>query len=244
MKFTHGLLTALMAIAFTSSGALAAVTVTSSFGALPGATFGGSGISNQKVAITTIVDGNRTITLGLTATPRYSNNPEVATNGFDGSGIGTFYAVSGGDTYSGSNSNANYARWNVSFYADLGGSRSAYSVSLLFDGMNTDEGDIPSTTANVAFGRLTQNSLNLGMNTPTFFGFIPATFPGSFDPSASGQYSFALVLKKNGNEIGRSSINVNVGTGVPAAPVPDAGSSLALLGLSLSALVGIKRKLK
>ncbi len=51
-----------------------------SFGPLPAATYGGTGIPNDPSAITTIVDGSNTITLGLTATPRYYN-PAIKNDG-------------------------------------------------------------------------------------------------------------------------------------------------------------------
>ena len=59
------------------------------FGPLPGATFGGSGIPNDAVAITTIVDGTTTITLGLTAHQRFAS-PAVTNNG-----AGVFTAQAG-----------------------------------------------------------------------------------------------------------------------------------------------------
>ncbi|RYD45573.1 MAG: VPDSG-CTERM sorting domain-containing protein [Verrucomicrobiaceae bacterium] len=232
MKITYGLLSA-VAFCFASSGAFAATT----FGTLPGATFGGSGISNQNVTVTTIQDGSRTLTLGLTVTPRYSN-PAVANTGLDSNNAGTFYAIVGGDV---ANGKSTYAQWNIGYYFDVP-ANAGYSVSFLYDAKNPNLGDTPSSSVNglvMAFNGK-QNSVNLGMS--SYFG-------SGFNPNAQGEYSFALVVKKNGTELGRSSINVNVnatGTAPVQAPakVPDAGTSLALLGVSLSAIFGIKRKLK
>lgn len=236
MKITYGLLSA-VAFCFASSGAFAATT----FGTLSSATFAGTGIPNNSVVVTTFQDQGRTITLGLTATPRYSN-PAVTNTGLDSNNAGTFYAIAGAD------GSSNNARWNVGYYVDFDSNisgRSPYTVSLLFDGKNPSADDVPSNQALllpfILGGRDGQGSENLG--------FRSIFSAGTFDPNAHGEYSFALVVKRNGTELGRSSINVNVnatGTAPVQAPakVPDAGTSLALLGVSLSAIFGIKRKLK
>ena len=65
-------------------------TYNDSFGTLSGATFGGSGIPNNAVAISTYTDDSgNVVTLGLTATPRYSA-PAVGNDN-----AGTFYAMPG-----------------------------------------------------------------------------------------------------------------------------------------------------
>src|SRR5690606_11157788 len=128
MKITHNILTTLLALGLASSGAIAATT----FGTLSGATFGGKGIPNDSVTITTIVDGGLTITLGLTATPRFSN-PAVSTTGLDSNNVGIYYAVAGGDIDHGK---PNYAKWNVSFEAQ--GLTANYSISLLYDREKTE----------------------------------------------------------------------------------------------------------
>jgi len=222
MKRTNlllGLACGTLALAVTVEAAPIVPTYTT-FGPLPEATFGGSGIPNNAVAIFTY--GN--VTLGLTAHQRYSN-PPVGNNG-----AGDFYAVKGGDIYSGTNSNPAYARWNFGWYVLNTGS-SNYIVDLLYDldpAAGTDES---------AHGVLTsilppnstpyQNSWNLGMST---------LFGGSFNPNVSGEYTFALILRDylSGQELGRTAIRVNV--------VPEAGTTVGLLGLGLAGLTLLRRR--
>lgn len=192
------------------------------FGTLSGATFGGTGIPNNAVAITTYGG----VTLGLTAHQRYSN-PAVANDG-----AGTFTAVNGGDSPS------SYARWNFGWYVK-NASFSSYFVELLYDfdpGVGTDSTALGKTLGLLDANTTIQNSWNLGMtfldtSTPPFV--IPPTYP-SFNPNASGEYSFALILKDtSGNELARSAINVRV--------VPDGGLTLGLLGSALAGLGWLRR---
>lgn len=193
------------------------------FGPLPIATFGGTGIPNSNVAITTVIDGQSVITLGLTATQRYSS-PALTNNG-----AGTFQAQPGdfGAPAPG------YALWNFAFYADV---PSGYSAELFFD---TDPaiGNTVTTSYTLLPG-LTQDSWNLG------FGFLNTilgpTNGIAFDPTVDGEYSFALVVKNvAGGEVGRSAINVRAGN-----PVPDGGATLALLGSSLGLMAAARRKFR
>ena len=197
------------------------------FGTLSGATFGGTGIPNNAVAITTIGD----VTLGLTAHARYSN-PTVLNNG-----AGIFSAVNGGDVYS-SPPQPGYARWNFGWYASNTGS-GTYYLELRYDfdpGMGTEESDLGKIWGPFGPGTL-QDSWNLGMtflgtSTPPFL--TPPAYP-SFDPNVSGEYSFALILRDfSGNELGRAAILVNA--------VPDGGATLGLLGASLVGLVALARR--
>jgi hypothetical protein len=232
-------LTGLLGFAFCVSAIASPIDPTfTTFGTLNGATFnpaGSSGIPNNAVAITTISSSynnkNYNFTLGLTATPRY-DNPVL-----ENDGAGTFWAVSGGDV----TRNSSYARWNVGYYISvqpdlanfLGFSliTSPYSVRLYYDKNTAVDNDVMTS---FSFPWETQDSQNLGM------GVFPV---GTFDPNATGEYSFALVLLKDGTELGRSAINVNVNeTGKkPLAAVPDGGSSLVLLGIALTGLGSIAR---
>lgn len=201
------------------------------FGTLPDATFGGSGIPNDAVAITTYDDGK--VILGLTAHQRYFN-PPVGNNG-----AGDFYAVKGGDTYS-SPPQPSYARWNFAFYA-LNTSGSHMYLDLLYDF------DPAVATDEAAHGKLSvlfpsvskpedawQNSWNLGMGFLSVAaigpGFVLTPPSGSFNPNVPGEYTFALVLRNNLGEVARTAIRVNV--------LPDSGATAVLLAL---AVVGLAR---
>lgn len=203
-------------MAISSSLANPVTPVYSTFGPLSAATFGGSGIPNDRVAITSIGD----VTLGLTATQRYSN-PTVTDNG-----AGTYFATAGEDTL------PNYALWNFDFYAS-NASQNDFYLQLLWDlnpGVGTDETMLSSGISLFLAGSTNQDSWNLGM---PFLG-------SGFDPTVAGEYSFALILRNaTGQELGRSAINVNVGH------VPDTASTglLALAGFgSLLVFARMRRR--
>jgi hypothetical protein len=81
---------------------------------LPAATFGGTGIANDKVEVTTITTPRQdTITLGLTATPRYFN-PALGNDGF-----GTFTATPGFNNGLGSPAHTLGPTWNFDFYINV-----------------------------------------------------------------------------------------------------------------------------
>lgn len=215
-SFLKHALTALAVTGLLSGTAALANPVTpvfTSFGTLTGATFGGSGIPNDAVAITTFGG----VTLGLTATERFAN-PAVTDDG-----AGTFFAQPGSEV-----SPVGYAHWNFDFYA-FNNTGTNYQLQLLWDvnpGVNTDQSSLLSL-GTVAFnaGTKTQDSWNLGM------GFANG---GTFNPANAGQYSFALILKDQaGVELTRSAINVNVGT----TNVPDAASTGLLSAFGLASLL-------
>ena len=205
-----------------------AITITitptgTSFGTLANATFGGSGIPNDAVQITTI--GN--LTLGLTATARYANDP--VTN----DGNGTFYAQAGGDVL---DSAPAYAKWNFDYYINgLNGTNQA--VYFFWDTDPAVGNDVPWTFAtypSVSYPIASQDSWNLGFQA-LGLGHV------AFNPDASGEYGFALVaFDLAGNELGRSAIIVNVGS---SPPIPDGGSTVLLLGGALVAGVALRRRL-
>lgn len=222
----------------------AAAPVFDTFGELPGATFGGSGIPTDSVAITEYsLGGGVVLTLGLTATPRFSN-PALTNDG-----AGTFFANTGfNDGLVGSPTLG--ATWNISFYAGLSsGTFADYSdleVALLYDtspNLSVDIGFLNLTAALAAFGDPSATGLIQGSQNLTF-GFLNSgpALPGSFlpsspfDPLAAGVYGVALVADDAfGSAI--SSIDVIVST----VPLPGAlvifGSGLLLLGLRRRAIV-------
>lgn len=205
------------------------------FGTLSGATFGGTGIPNDAVAITTI--GN--VTLGLTAHQRYAN-PPVGNNG-----AGDFYAVPGGDVYS-SPPQPGYARWNFGWYVHNPGS-TWYTVELRYDfdpGTGTDEANHGVFRQLIGQGTY-QDSWNLGMAflaTPAIWltGSVTPPTHGSFNPNVNGEYTIALILRNLQNaELGRAAIRVNVGQ---VARVPDGGVTGALLLMGVLGLASLRRQ--
>jgi hypothetical protein len=166
----------------------------SGFGPLPAATFGSptSSIPNDAVAQTT--QGG--VTLGLTATPRFTGS---VTN----DGAGTFAALAGLNT---SVPGDNYALWNFNFY--IGNSGAAdnvgnYNYRLFYD-FNPAVGNSQATHGYVSIlgGNATlvdpvQNSWNLGMNFletngPLIGATVTAPTFSPFNPAALGQYTFKL----------------------------------------------------
>lgn len=220
-----------LALCLASVATVSAITITptgTTFGSLPAATFGGSGIPNDAVEITTIGD----LTLGLTATQRF-DNPAVTNDG-----AGTFFAGAGDDTLHGKPA---YGQWNFDFYIKgLGGSQ---FVKLYYDNNAAVGNDVSSFFPTAVDG---QDSWNLGM------GFLNG---GIFNPNSSGEYGFALVAYENewslnspdengyhpiltSVEIGRTSILVKVGT----SSVPDAGSTVFMFGSGIVGLILLRRR--
>jgi hypothetical protein len=206
--------------------AAAIVPAFTSFGSLPSANFGGSGIPNDQVAITTLGVNGGTLTLGLTAHQRFAN-PAVTSNG-----AGVFSAVTGGDIQ---NSQPTYARWNIGLYAVFDGpiGLAGHTISYLYDTDPAVGNNVSTFPGAVPLG---QDSTNLGFN---FYTGALATNGINFNPNVAGEYSFALVVRDaNGGEVGRSAINVNVSPD----RVPDSGMTAILLGFSMLGMVGLKRK--
>ncbi len=197
-----------------------AITITPSFttfGPLPGATFSGSGIPNDAVAVT--INGN--LVLGLTAHQRY-NNPPLTHNG-----AGTFLATAGNDSGNGA---PDYARWNFGFFIDSMPTNGY--VDLYYDTNPAVGNDVSTFFSFAYFPGTGQNSWNLGM------GFLGGA---AFPESSSGEYGFALIAREaNGREVGRSAILVHVGN--VQTSVPDTSSTAVLLVGALFGLTFIKSK--
>jgi hypothetical protein len=219
------------------------------FGTLAGATFGGSGIPNDAVAITTFNLGDGSLTFGLTAHERFLN-PAVGNNG-----AGTFSATPGvnfGDpTNATTPSSTLGATWNFAYYISVSGfatigdmlDQHGGDIHLLYDfnpGAGTDEtqlGDIDliALLGNALFnGDTLQDSQNL------LFGFLSSNAttgitppPGAFDPNAGGEYTFALrYIDDAGSNLAQAAINVDL---------PEPGT-LAVIGLGLAGLGLLRRR--
>jgi MYXO-CTERM domain-containing protein len=194
-----------------------------SFGPLPQATFGGTGIPNDRVAVTS----EDTILLALSVSPRYAA-PAVADNG---AGVFTVQAGVSPDAPSPADP---HALWNFNYF--VSGVTQNLTFVLLYDfdpGAATDALEHGRSTAPGALiPNPAQDSLNLGMD------FLAAAVPGieppalaAFDPNAEGEYSFALVAYTAlGLELARVAIQVNV----LANRVPEPGA-LLLAGAALLA---------
>ncbi len=197
------------------------------FGALPQATFGGSGIPNTSVAITTVDFGGGEIILGMSAAQRFANLA-VTDNG-----AGIFYAQAGGDILNG---NPTYATWNFNAFYSYTGTAPVTELRLYYDfdpGSGTDSSNHGYTSlGGVALPALAESSNNLGFGfLSTDWGF-PGLFggvapPGSWDPNAPGQYTFALVAYNGQQELGRSAIMVDTTGNVPEP------ASVLLVGMAL-----------
>ncbi len=214
-----------------------AITPTGVFGPQPTMTFGGTGIPNHSVMVSAgsilVPNGARSLpAMGLTAHQRFVG-PDLLN---DGNGI--FFAAPGISNNPPSPADP-YATWNVGFYIDRGVGR-PYTYKLFYD-FDPASGNAQSGHGVFDFGPLTtliQGSWNMGMN---FLDGGPTqpTF-ASFDPTAVGQYTFALVaFNGQGIESGRTAIQVNVGDSMNVIPEP---STYALMATGLVGLFGIARR--
>ena len=245
---------AAVGFAFTtvSSAALAAPILpdASGFGALPVATFGGSGIPNNAVAQTTF----NGVTLGLTATPRFSS-PSVTNDG-----AGTFTAHLGEDTVNPTASSP-LALWNFNYYIGQQTSTNPlnyFNYRLFYDFSPTLANDqtthgfinIPGV---LSATQAVQGSENLGANflavTNALIGLTapPGATLTSFNPSAPGEYSFKLAAYRptiNGlsvNLYGQEVFNTSMVVGVVPAPAEWAAF---LLGLAAMGVVARRKPLR
>lgn len=225
--------------------------VADTFGALPVTEFGGDGIPNDAVAISTLVDGGNTITLGLTATPRF-----VGSVGNDG--MGRFTALAG-------DGDPGLARWNFSFYTNVdgGGSLADYRFELGYD-LDSTAGNSLSTHGTIDFnasvfgtaeaavpgsgpaalaGTTTvEGSQNLG------FGYLTTGIPGvvtapvpatTFDTADLGEYTFQLRVYDSlvgGTLLDQVSISVS------AVPEPTAALFGSLLAGGMGMTIARRRR--
>jgi hypothetical protein len=144
----------------------------------------------------------------------------------------TYYATPGQNNGLGSSSYQG-ATWNFDFYFNATGG--SYTYQLLFgtDALSLvsinpalvgDNGSTPNTGG--------QNSENLLFPAwGTLSSYQLNGLYSTFDPNANAVYSFELeALNSDGTVVATTAINVDVGT------VPDAGSTVMLLGLGFAGL--------
>lgn len=245
---------ALSAALALSSGSASAV-VYDTFGTLAGATFGGTGIPNDAVAIGDYSAPNiplplggsvagPSFTLGLTAFARFGMPPGVTNDG-----AGTFFAAPGSADPDGPGPIASGALWNFGYYlraitpnALATAALAGYSARLLYDvdpGPGTDFGTltVPTLVGLPALpGQTLQDSQNLA------FGFLYTAVPGlvappagSFDPNAPGLYTFRLDLLQGASV--RESVSIDV-----RVPEPATLPLIALAMLVLGVMTGRQRR--
>jgi len=214
------------------TSALGTTSVTT-FGSLPGETFGGTGIPNDAVKIVTTSgvgpNGSTVITEGLTATPRFTPG-ELANNG-----AGTFTVGTG-------------VQWNFDFVASIagGGDLSTYTFKLYYD----LDPAIGTSMANLGVWNLNAgaNPTDTSVHNSEFMGFsfLATGFPGAvtpppggltYDINAPGEYTFILgTYDVTGAQVGAlDTINVDVKS------APDVTSTAGLLAISAFGLFFAKK---
>lgn len=222
----------------------AATPIFDTFGPLPEATFGGTGIPNDAVAASRqIIAGDVTITIALSATQRFSN-PALTNDG-----AGTYFAGTGSNFGGAGQSAFEGALWNFNFFIAVEGANGAtptlgdfqfdlfYDFDPAADNTKSELGRIDLSAVFAAEGlsgsTLSEGSQNL------LFGFLatpfaPFVFPGSgsFDPDALGEYTIGLTVN-DPDEFNSETVVIDVVT----VPAPAAAGVLGLAGL-----VGARRR--
>ena len=230
----HVVMAAILALGAGLGVPAAASPVFDSFGALPEATFGGTGIPNDAVAVSTFElstadQSTVTVKFGLTATQRFFNPP------VGNDGAGTFLAGTGANFGGpGDPSSLLGAKWNFGYFIGLTGGTFAdiadiATIELLYDtspdGLDFGVWDLSASIAALGLSgsSVFEDSQNL------LFSFLNTGIPGfitppstAFDADAAGTYSFELVATDgNSNRVGLTAIDVRT--------VPEPASALPLL---------------
>jgi hypothetical protein len=155
------------------------------FGALPAATFGGSGIPNSWV----MQGGVNGALIGLAATERYSS-PPVTNNGF-----GTYYAGTGF-------SSGVLSLWNFDYYVNPGTSGSTFRLYIDNDKAFNSANFFAYVIGSAPFTG-NQDSSNLG------YGGAP------FSALDAGEYSFVLAQFDGTTNLIQDYVAINVVVATP-----------------------------
>ncbi len=246
---THAVLT--VCFSFMCVHTLIAAPIFDTFGPLDQATFGGTGIPNEEVAVSTqIVDGDVTITIAMSATQRFSN-PAVTNDG-----AGTYLAGTGSNFGGAGESAFEGALWNFNYYIDVEGTNGAtpviadYQFDLYYDF------DPAQDNALATLGQINLTAGILASPTPAatlledsqnlLFGFLASPIPGlvtppagSFNPNVNGEYNFAIqVTNSGGFSLETVAIDVQVNN---SAAIPEPSSALLLL-MAIAGMVRTRTK--
>lgn len=226
-----------LVIAAAHSVPLAAAPLYDYFGPLDEATFGGSGIPNDEVAVAKqFTNGDSQITIAMSATQRYSN-PALTNDG-----AGTYFAKTG--VNDGLVGQSEGALWNVNYYLNIDSATETladYDITLFYDfDPAHDNGPAGLGTVNMTQAilssadpgaTLVEGSENMAFNylAIDFLGLIDAP-GGTFDPYATGEYNFGISVGQDGWGV------ENVRMDVQVVPIPAAAwlFGSAILGLGLS----------
>lgn len=232
---------AALVVMVAAPGASFAFTTWDTFGSFPAATWGGSGIPNDAVAVAKqFVNGSTTITIAMAATGRYSN--PATTN--DGNGV--YFAGAGSNDGLDGGGHSVGATWNWNYYISVvGGGKSIkdYQIDIWYDLdptgpiVDPDTAGLGRINVTQAVGsyvvNLAEDSQNLMFD---YLAGIPAyahvTPPGGlFNPNATGNYQFLLTVKNLSGTVPYDSVAMEV----QVVPVPAAvwlfGSALGLVGV-------------
>ena len=220
--------------------AVTAAPLFDTFGPLPEATFGGTGIPNDAVAISSqFSNGTSLITVAMSATQRFSN-PALSNDN-----NGTYFAQAGSNNGGAGESTTTGALWNFNYYINIDSATetlSDYQIDLFYDfDPAFDNGpsglgviDVTTAIASAPDTTLVEDSQNL------MFGYLATgisgvvTAPGgTFDPNALGEYNFGIQVSQDGWGV------ENVRMDVQVVPIPAAAW---LFGSALLGFVGIKRR--
>jgi hypothetical protein len=227
-------------VALMFSGAATAAPLYDVFGPLDDATFGGQGIPNDEVAISSqFSNGTSLITIAMSATQRY-DNPALTNDG-----LGTYFAQAGSNTPTGATEEG--ALWNFNFYINIDSATETladydftlfYDFNPAFDNGPVGLGRINLTNAILASANPDATKLEDSQN--LMFSFLATSLPGfitapggTFDPNALGEYNFGI-------SVGQAGWGVeNVRMDVQVVPVP---AAVWLFGSALGALGWMRRR--